>query len=92
MKTNSKLIDLIVSQQERQKEYFLEYLRVQDLERIDLKNERYDDLRIHLDVEQFKAERHFRSAGGVFAAERAGNAERKRHPQQHPQSDRHGGA
>ena len=52
MKTNSKLIDLIVSQQERQKEYFLEYLRVQDLERIDLKNERYDDLRIHLDVEQ----------------------------------------
>ena len=52
MKTDSKLIDLIVSQQERQKEYFLEYLRVQDLERIDLKNERYDDLRIHLDVEQ----------------------------------------
>ena len=47
MKTDSKLIDLIVSQQERQKEYFLEYLRVQDLERIDLKNERYD-----LDVEQ----------------------------------------
>ena len=46
MKTDSKLIDLIVSQQERQKEYFLEYLRVQDLERIDLKNERYDDLRI----------------------------------------------
>ena len=67
MKTNSKLIDLIVSQQERQKEYFLEYLRVQDLERIDLKNERYDDLRIHLDVEQ--------------ASKRAGNAERKRHPQ-----------
>ena len=54
MKTNSKLIDLIVSQQERQKEYFLEYLRVQDLERIDLKNERYDDLRIHLDVEQHR--------------------------------------
>ena len=55
MKTDSKLIDLIVSQQERQKEYFLEYLRVQDLERIDLKNERYDDLRIHLDVEQNSA-------------------------------------
>ena len=52
MKTDSKLIDLIVSQQERQKEYFLEYLRVQDLERLDLKNERYDDLKIHLDVEQ----------------------------------------
>lgn len=49
---NNKLIALITSQQERQKEYFLEYLRVQELERFDLEQEHYDDLKIHLDVEQ----------------------------------------
>lgn len=49
---DSKLVSLIETQQERQKEYFLEYLRVQELERFDLEHERYDDLKIHLDVEQ----------------------------------------
>lgn len=49
---NSQLIALIESQQDRLREYFQDYLKVQDLERLDLEKEHYEDLQIHLDVEQ----------------------------------------